>query len=81
MATSVIAAVRPRSYAKKYRLIISATPRRQILAEWTRLLGRARHLRTRLPELSGVASVNDAVGDWLVDGEAIAIVLAATTRD
>ncbi len=81
MATGFIAVVHPRVHAKKYRPITAATPRRRLLAEWSRLLGRARHLRTRLPELSGAPAVDSAVGDWLADGEALALVLAATTRD
>ena len=81
MASAVISAAHPHAHAKKHRPPTPTTPRRQVLAEWTRLLGRARTLRTRLPELAPSPAVDAVVRDWLAEGEAIAIVLAATTRD
>ena len=79
MANGCIAAVRPRAHAKKHRTPITTTPRRRFLAEWSRVLSRARILRTRLPELSPAPAVDSAMADWLADGEALAVVLAATT--
>ena len=77
MATGCIAAVRPYAHAKKHRS--PSTPRRRLLSDWSRLLCRARVLRTRLPELSPAPAVDWAVANWLADGEALAVVLAATT--
>ena len=77
MATSVIAAVRHRAHVKKHRPQTPSTPRRRYLSDWSRLLGRARALRLRLPN----PALDHAMAEWLLNGEVLAVALAATTLD
>ena len=77
MAGRNIASVRGPAHAK-YRPRTPSTPRRRLLAGWTRVLSRARSLR---PDLATSPETDAALRDWIADGEALAVALAATTPE
>ena len=80
MANAAYSVSAPRR-ARKFRPPTPQTPRRLLLGDWAKLFRRARALRARLPELSGGKALDAAVADWLTEGEALAVVMAATSAD
>ncbi len=80
MAAAISSVSAPRR-ARKFRPATPLTPRRRLLGAWSKLFRRARSLRARLPELSGGKALDAAVDEWLTEGEALAVVMAATSTD
>lgn len=78
MATGYSTGVAP---VRARKISTPPPPRRRFLRDWGRLLCEARRLRHRLPEISPRPALDRALSAWILDGEALGLVLTATPTD